>query len=87
MPPKNCLRLRTVKSQPHEEAMILRRAADQYMQRGEVMPARDCLHDLYMFNPANESVFQELRAIETRPGFVETEKPWNAKITRKKLAN
>ena len=83
MPPKNCLRLRTVKCQPHEEAMILRHAADQFMQRGEVMASRDCLHDLYMFNPANAGVFQELRAIESQPGFEEMERAWNAKIKGK----
>ena len=87
MPPKNCLRLRIVKCEPHEEAMILRRAADQYMQRGEVMPARDCLHDLYMFNPTNAAVFQELRAIESKPGFEAMERAWNAKIKKKKLVN
>jgi hypothetical protein len=85
MPPKNCLRLRKVKCQPHEEAAILRLAADQFMRKGDTMSARDCLHDLYMFNPANAGVFQELRAIESRPGFEQLEKAWSAKIKGKFL--
>ncbi|HSZ60092.1 MAG TPA: hypothetical protein VK797_30895 [Tepidisphaeraceae bacterium] len=72
-PPKNfgvqrCFKLACP---PHEEAAILRFAADQFERSGRFLQARGASHDLYMFDPGDELVFQRARAIEQRPQFQE----------------
>jgi hypothetical protein len=73
MPPKNLGRPRQFKlSCPvDKEAVFLRRLADEFERRGELLKARDALHDLYMFDPADAEVFSRARVIEERPQFQE----------------
>jgi hypothetical protein len=54
---------------PHEEPEALRRLADELEGANELLQARDALHDLYLFNPADAAVFDRARAIERQPVF------------------
>jgi hypothetical protein len=56
-------------SKPHEEATLLRKLADENERAGQFLKARDCLHDLYLFDPSDAGIFQRARAIEEKPQF------------------
>ena len=83
MPPMNGQRRIQPRCQPHDEAMALRQLADQFVRGGELLKARNALHDLYMFNPANANVFQEIRTLESQPRFREMEKDFIGKLKGK----
>jgi len=42
---------------PGLEYDVLRRLADQFERQGELLKARDTLHDLYLFDPCDVEVF------------------------------
>ena len=71
LPPKNLGRPRRFKlsCQPHEEAHTLLQLAHWFESRGELVKARDALHDLYLLDPAHSGVFLRARAIERHPQF------------------
>lgn len=71
LPPKNVGQPRRFKLScpPHEEAPTLWRLADEFELAGELLKARDALHDLYLFDPGDAEVFERARAIERRPQF------------------
>ncbi|HEX8341453.1 MAG TPA: hypothetical protein VF624_11140 [Tepidisphaeraceae bacterium] len=72
LPPKKCGQPRRVKlsdCSPEEEYDILRRLADRFESAGELLKARDTLHDLYLFDPCDAGAFDRARAIEQRPAF------------------
>jgi len=71
---------------PEEEALILRRLADQWEREDELLKARDALHDLYLFDPCDAEVFQRARNIERRERFGEQLKKALAKQARRKAA-
>ena len=52
---------------PEREADTLRRVAGDLEHRGELLQARDTLHDLYLFDPCDASVFQRARHLERQP--------------------
>jgi tetratricopeptide (TPR) repeat protein len=58
-----------IKCPPEEEVAALRRLADQCERRGELVKARDTLHDLYLFDPGDAAVFQRARMLEETPVF------------------
>ncbi len=58
-----------VKCSPEEEVQALRHLADQFERRGELLKARDTLHDLYLFDPCDAGVFQRARALEQTAAF------------------
>jgi hypothetical protein len=68
MPPKCFYQLRRLKLEcmPQEEAVLLRSAADQYERAGDLIKARDAMHDLYILNPSDGDVFERARDLETR---------------------
>jgi hypothetical protein len=70
LPPTCCAPRRfKLLCRPDEEAGVLSRMALQFELDGELLKARDALHDLYMFNPCDVNVFQWARDIEGRPRF------------------
>jgi tetratricopeptide (TPR) repeat protein len=73
MPPKNLEQPRSLKlfCQPHQEANLLRRLADNFETNGELLNARNALKDLYMFDPSDAVLFERAREIEKRPRFQE----------------
>lgn len=54
---------------PEQEADQLRSLADEFEGKGELLRARDVLHDLYLFDPCDAEVFQRARALERQPRF------------------
>jgi hypothetical protein len=54
---------------PEKEYDTLRSFADQFEQNGELLKARDTLHDLYLFDPADAEVFCRARSLERQPQF------------------
>lgn len=54
---------------PQQEAETLRRVASEFEQNGELLKARDTLHDLYLFDPGDGAVFQRMRHLERQPVF------------------
>lgn len=71
LPPKTLGQPRRFKlsCRPEQEADQLRRLADQFERAGEVLKARDALHDLYMLDPCDANVFQRARHLERHPQF------------------
>ncbi|HVT90576.1 MAG TPA: hypothetical protein VHD56_17100 [Tepidisphaeraceae bacterium] len=69
--PKNIGQPRRIKLScpPEKEADQLRRLVDQFEREGELIKARDTLHDLYLFNPCDADVFRRARTIERQPRF------------------
>ena len=56
-------------SPPEQEADALRRVAARLEGEGQLLQARDTLHDLYLFDPCDGDVFQRARALERQPVF------------------
>ena len=72
LPPRKCGQPRRVKlpdCPPNEEYDVLHRLADRFEAAGELLKARDALHDLYLFDPCDAGVFDHARSIEQRPAF------------------
>lgn len=71
LPPKNTGQPRRIKLScpPEDEALILHDLVEQFERDGEHLKARDALHDLYLFDPADADVFHRARMIERRPQF------------------
>lgn len=71
LPPKDIGQPRRFKRScpPEHEAEQLHRLADQFEREGELLKARDSLHDLYLFDPCNAEIFQRARAFERHPRF------------------
>jgi len=69
--PQGPIRFRRIRltGKPSDEAAMLRQLASECERKGELLKARDALHDLYMFDPGDAEVFQRARAIEQRPQF------------------
>jgi hypothetical protein len=55
--------------QPEQEYGVLRSLTDQFERDGDFLKARDTLHDLYLFDPADAEVFSWARSLEQRPQF------------------
>jgi len=71
LPPKHIGQPRrfTLSCRPEEEADQLRKLSDQFERNGELLKARDALHDLYLFDPCDAEVFQRARSLESQPRF------------------
>ena len=71
MPPVRTAYLRrfTLRCPLHEEARTLLQLSHQFEAAGELVKARDALHDLYLFDPGHSGVFQRARSIERHPQF------------------
>lgn len=71
--PANMDRLRYVKllnrPKPEQEAEVLRRIAAEFARQGDMLRARNALHDVYLFDPCDAEVFQQARAMERHPLF------------------
>jgi hypothetical protein len=52
-----------------QEYATLRVLADQFEHDGELLKARDTLHDLYLFDPSDAEVFNRARSLEQQPRF------------------
>ncbi len=62
-------RVRLPNCPPNAEVPTLHRLADRFDREGNLLMARDTLHDLYLFNPCDADVFRRARDIENRPEF------------------
>ena len=71
LPPANLGQPRrfTLACPPHEEAHTLLQMAHRFEVEGQLLKARDALHDLYLFDPGHSGVFARARAIEREPQF------------------
>jgi len=71
LPPKNAGQPRRIRLScpPEQEADQLRWLADQFERGGELLKARDTLHDLYLFDPCDADIFQRARYLERQPQF------------------
>jgi hypothetical protein len=75
-------RMRLPACPPAEQADTLHRLADRFERDGELLRARDTLHDLYVIDPSDAAVFQRARAIERQPAF---QRQLRAAIEQKRL--
>jgi hypothetical protein len=72
LPPKDIGQPRRItlpNCSPESEYAVLHRLADRCELEGNLLKARDILHDLYLFDPCDGDVFQRARTLERHPRF------------------
>ncbi len=78
LPPPSPIRWKfQLNCEPHKRADLLMQLAHEFETNGELVKARNALHDLYMYDPGHSGVFRRARLIEALPAFQEQLKTAN----------